>query len=377
MGPLCSGRPTLAHTASFHASPRARLRHPLGVAHEPLQSYACPLTCACSCCCYSTRAPRPLRSSTAREPLLFRRRARLLPHPRAWPLRAPLLTPGCSPPPGSCTCCARTRPARRLLAPPCVRATQFTSTSLLLRSLGPPLPRARLPRALARARPGPLHACSLPERLLPRALRLGWCLSSCAHASSSPPPAFCSAQTSSVQAELRSCACRWCPPPPDLAWPGLLAQRAPAPQLPALARLWLPRPACASRSPPTRQPPRSWAARPRAAGVPLLAPMPARLGLRQPPPAPAAARSRATRARAPRLGPPSAAPPLAARAPLALALPPARAQARPQPPEHSRAPRPRAPGAACQLPLAWAAAQCRTGAARLPDLLSHGEKRRR
>jgi hypothetical protein len=28
------------------------------------------------------------------------------------PLRASLLTPGCSPPPGSCTCCARTRPAR-------------------------------------------------------------------------------------------------------------------------------------------------------------------------------------------------------------------------------------------------------------------------
>jgi hypothetical protein len=36
MGPLYSGRPTLAHTASFRASPHARSRHPLGVAHVPL-----------------------------------------------------------------------------------------------------------------------------------------------------------------------------------------------------------------------------------------------------------------------------------------------------------------------------------------------------
>jgi hypothetical protein len=50
MEPLCSGRPTLAHTTSFRASPRARSRHPLGVthvcsciAHEPLQH---PLACA-------------------------------------------------------------------------------------------------------------------------------------------------------------------------------------------------------------------------------------------------------------------------------------------------------------------------------------------
>jgi hypothetical protein len=39
---------------------------------------------ACSRCCCSTRAPRPLRFSTAREPLLCRRRARMLPYPRAW-----------------------------------------------------------------------------------------------------------------------------------------------------------------------------------------------------------------------------------------------------------------------------------------------------
>jgi hypothetical protein len=44
MGPLCSGRPTLAHIVSFRASPRARSRDPLGVTHvrsytvrEPLQ----------------------------------------------------------------------------------------------------------------------------------------------------------------------------------------------------------------------------------------------------------------------------------------------------------------------------------------------------
>jgi hypothetical protein len=35
MGPLCSGRPTFAHIASFRASPRARSRHPFGVAHIP------------------------------------------------------------------------------------------------------------------------------------------------------------------------------------------------------------------------------------------------------------------------------------------------------------------------------------------------------
>ncbi|PVH38674.1 hypothetical protein PAHAL_5G323500 [Panicum hallii] len=34
---------------------------------------------ACSHCCYSTRAPKPLRSSTARDPLLCRHRAHLLP----------------------------------------------------------------------------------------------------------------------------------------------------------------------------------------------------------------------------------------------------------------------------------------------------------
>jgi hypothetical protein len=44
MGPLCSGRPTLAHIVSFRTSPRARSRDPLGVTHvrsctvrEPLQ----------------------------------------------------------------------------------------------------------------------------------------------------------------------------------------------------------------------------------------------------------------------------------------------------------------------------------------------------
>jgi hypothetical protein len=31
MGPICSGRPTLAHTASFRASSRARSRHPFGI----------------------------------------------------------------------------------------------------------------------------------------------------------------------------------------------------------------------------------------------------------------------------------------------------------------------------------------------------------
>jgi hypothetical protein len=46
MGPLCSGRPTPAHIASFRASPRAHSRDPLGVAHirsctvrEPLQRH--------------------------------------------------------------------------------------------------------------------------------------------------------------------------------------------------------------------------------------------------------------------------------------------------------------------------------------------------
>jgi hypothetical protein len=36
------------------------LAPPARVAHEPLQSCACPLTRACSRCCYSTRAPKPL-----------------------------------------------------------------------------------------------------------------------------------------------------------------------------------------------------------------------------------------------------------------------------------------------------------------------------
>jgi hypothetical protein len=36
MGPLCSGRPTPAHTTSFRALPRARSRHLLGVTHVPL-----------------------------------------------------------------------------------------------------------------------------------------------------------------------------------------------------------------------------------------------------------------------------------------------------------------------------------------------------
>jgi hypothetical protein len=51
IGPFCSGRSTPAHTANSHAPPRARLRHSLGTTHEPL---------------------------------LCRRRACLLPHPRAW-----------------------------------------------------------------------------------------------------------------------------------------------------------------------------------------------------------------------------------------------------------------------------------------------------
>jgi hypothetical protein len=36
MGPLCSGRPTPAHTANSRAPPRARSHHPLGAAHVPL-----------------------------------------------------------------------------------------------------------------------------------------------------------------------------------------------------------------------------------------------------------------------------------------------------------------------------------------------------
>jgi hypothetical protein len=69
------------------------------------------------------------------------------------PLPAPLLAPGCSLPPGSHTCRARARSARRCLltsvcrsracssacAPAC---TTSTTSCLLFRSLGPPLPRA-------------------------------------------------------------------------------------------------------------------------------------------------------------------------------------------------------------------------------------------
>jgi hypothetical protein len=173
MGPLCSGRPTLAHTASFCASSRACSRHPLSVAHEPLQSCACPFTRACSRCCYSTRAPKPLRSSTAREPLLCHHRARLLPHPRAWPLHAPLLIPGCSPPPGSRTCCARTRP----------------NTCRLLGSRAP-LPRQRS-RALAPATaPAVPPLCLLPRSPRPPTRRsaAAWPASARARAARSAPP---------------------------------------------------------------------------------------------------------------------------------------------------------------------------------------------
>jgi hypothetical protein len=130
MGPLCSGRPTLVHTASFRASPRVRSRHPLGVAHKLLQSCACPLKRACSRYCYSTHAPRPLR--------------------------VPLLIPGCSPLPGSCTRCARTRP----------------NTCRLFGSRAPlPRQRSRAPAPAPVAAPAvpplcllPRHICSTPTR---------------------------------------------------------------------------------------------------------------------------------------------------------------------------------------------------------------------
>jgi hypothetical protein len=107
-----------------------------------------------------------LHSSIAREPLLCRRRARLLPHPRAWPLRAPLLAPGCSPPPGSRTCCTRTCPARRpvyaLRKPPTLASASscFPPGPASLRA-APARPRAVLPAlghrqsACCRARPTP------------------------------------------------------------------------------------------------------------------------------------------------------------------------------------------------------------------------------
>jgi hypothetical protein len=76
----------------------------------------------------------------------------------------------------------------------------------------PPAPSAPIP-ALPRICAEPNHLCSRrpalrPVLQFPRALRLDWCFSFCAHASSSPPPVFCSAQAIPVRAELRSCVCR-------------------------------------------------------------------------------------------------------------------------------------------------------------------------
>jgi hypothetical protein len=54
MGPLCSGRPTPAHTASFRESPRARSRHPLGVAHVPTAPAPAPALQHASSCTAKT-----------------------------------------------------------------------------------------------------------------------------------------------------------------------------------------------------------------------------------------------------------------------------------------------------------------------------------
>jgi hypothetical protein len=178
MGPLCSGRPTPAHTASFRESPRARSRHPLGVAHVPAssarellhrQNHAAPAPVLARrqfACIASHKlmpepfAPTQLRSSLVRStpahPFLLCRPAPALSLSRlnCCTRPAPMLLHLPIP---SCPCSAHHRAPARVHAPVCLHA---------LHQCQPPPGRSplRAPSepAPATARPShhPARACS-------------------------------------------------------------------------------------------------------------------------------------------------------------------------------------------------------------------------
>jgi hypothetical protein len=153
---------------------------------------------ACSRCCCSTHAPRPLHSCTAwpacrsricatparrqrhQHPLLH---APALPeHPRhnahsapprtrcstrtPGPLRVPPLTPGCLPPHGSRTCHTRARPARLACLHARVSALQLQAAAAPSQQL-PPAPLPALASAHSRAPAEP----SRPTPALPASAR--------------------------------------------------------------------------------------------------------------------------------------------------------------------------------------------------------------
>jgi hypothetical protein len=261
------------------------------------------------------RMPEP-RASLARIALLLS---------RLNPSYAPLLVPGRSLPLGSHSCARTLTLPSRVAAPPrtrcstCVHALARSSPAhvpiqllhhLLWRSLEPSLPRAQLPRALARAHSA-LRACVLvPAHLRsPRVLRPG--------PASLPPPALHQRRLRQHRAPTE--------PPAVHACSGAAPPRFSLPRSPARLA-WPPLARALRRSP------RAWAALTPAppARPPALATAPAWIRCRQPPPAPAAACPRVRLpARSP--GPHALASPLSAPAPAA-ARPAPGAAARPGPP---------------------------------------------
>jgi hypothetical protein len=166
MGPLCSGRPALAHIAIFRTSPRARSRHPLGVtqvrsytAREPLQRRLARVP--------FTRQRHASRASSVHIracALLFAHtsgRAHAAPAPaepltRAPPTASPAPSTFASRPAYSCAS-AGAKPAP---APTLQRAP--SAPLALTRAVAPTL------SASSRARPGPHRTCSLqPVPLAP------------------------------------------------------------------------------------------------------------------------------------------------------------------------------------------------------------------
>jgi hypothetical protein len=203
-GPLCATalqfHPRTPKPRAFLGSRRVLLAPPVCRGRQPH-----------SCCRSSFRAHALAHSSPHSCPSFT-----LLPNPsprpchssaraRAGPIPAPTHAISLAPvyaaratasATGTCTCCCPTPAELLARTPPTV----------------PPAPSAPIP-ALPRVCAEPNHLCSRrpalrPALQLPRALHLDWYLSSCAHASSSPPPVFCSAQAISVRAELRFCVCR-------------------------------------------------------------------------------------------------------------------------------------------------------------------------
>jgi hypothetical protein len=150
MGPFSFGRPTPAHSASFRASPCARSRHPLGVAHvcsctarEPPQ---CPLAVCCFICAPTT--PAFISARAAPEP------------PRC---RTRLARIACSCSSLHCSCFQRLLPFA--LEPATLRCPHAWPLLLGL-ACAPRHRQPALPARLLRRGPRPLCA---PARLLPHA----------------------------------------------------------------------------------------------------------------------------------------------------------------------------------------------------------------